>query len=79
MVDLSKLHDNGDSWSDIFSTPTIVPPVNSNPYKHDFQSYQNLTESVWESNKTGFWLGGYVELSTYECPLIKGASAPISV
>ena len=44
--------DNGDSWSDICSTPTIVPPVNSNPYKHDFQ-YQN-TEFVWESNKTEF-------------------------
>ena len=30
--------DNGDSsWSDICSTPTIVPPVSSNPYKDDFQ------------------------------------------
>lgn len=29
--------DNGDAWSDICSMPTIVPPVNSNPYKHDFQ------------------------------------------
>ena len=45
--------DNGDSWSDICSTPTIVPPVSSNPYKHDFQKYQN-TKFVWESNETEF-------------------------